>query len=243
MSLIMAENVSRVLGGEDGGVASTVLENVSLEIGQGEFVSIIGPSGSGKSTLMYLLGLLDRPTSGLVRFNGKAIHELSDREIARTRNRELGFIFQFHFLLPEFTAAENVMIPLLARSGAGRGKARKRAITLLSMMDMAEHVDKKPNQLSGGQQQRVAIARALANNPMAMMGDEPTGNLDTRNSCAVFDIFEQLNREQNQTIVAVTHDRELALRARRIIFLRDGVVELDHQTTEEERKTGKCDLL
>jgi len=243
VALIRAENVTRVLGGENGGVKSTVLDNVSLDIEQGEFVSIIGPSGSGKSTLMYLLGLLDRPTSGSVRFDGKSIHELSDYEIARTRNREIGFIFQFHFLLPEFTAAENVMIPVMAQGKTGRSKARKRAVELLSMMDMAEHVDKKPNQLSGGQQQRVAIARALANQPKALMGDEPTGNLDTKNSCAVFDIFEELNLKQNQTIVVVTHDRELAARARRIIYLRDGVVELDHQTTEEERKSGKCNLL
>jgi lipoprotein-releasing system ATP-binding protein len=223
--LIVASNVTRALGGGPGGVETLALDGVCLTIAAGEFASIIGPSGSGKSTLLYLLGLLDRPTSGEVRFEGRAIHELDDLALARLRNQRMGFIYQFHFLLPEFSAAENIMIPMLAQGRATRREATERARELLALLDLGDKADKRPNQLSGGEQQRVAIARALANRPAVIFGDEPTGNLDTKNSRNIFDIFERLNREQGQTVVVVTHDTELAKRAPRVIHVRDGKVE------------------
>jgi len=221
--LIEAVNLTRALG--DSGVETRVLDGVCLKIEPGEFASIIGPSGSGKSTLLYLLGLLDRPTSGEVRFEGRAIHELDDLELARLRNQRMGFIYQFHFLLPEFSAAENVMIPMLAQGLVTRAQATDRARELLALLGLNGKEGKRPNQLSGGEQQRVAIARALANRPAVIFGDEPTGNLDTKNSRLIFDILERLNREQGQTVVVVTHDPELAQRAPRIIRVRDGKVE------------------
>ena len=223
--LIVATNVTRVLGSGPGGVETLVLDGVCLTIEAGEFVTIIGPSGSGKSTLLYLLGLLDRPTSGEVRFEGRAIQELDDLDLARLRNERMGFIYQFHFLLPEFSAVENVMIPMLAQGRTTRREAAQRAQELLALLSLEGKDNKRPNQLSGGEQQRVAIARALANRPAVIFGDEPTGNLDTKNSRNIFDIFERLNREQGQTVVVVTHDTELAKRAQRVIHVRDGKVE------------------
>jgi lipoprotein-releasing system ATP-binding protein len=227
-SLIQAVDVKKVLGsGGKNGVQTLVLRGVSLAIEEGEFVALVGPSGSGKSTLLYLLGLLDRPTEGEVRFEGRAIHELDDNALARVRNDKIGFIYQFHFLLPEFTALENVMIPMLAHRRASRAQARERAQKLLVGVDLEGQENKRPNQLSGGQQQRVAVCRALANSPRVILGDEPTGNLDTKNSAAIFDIFARLNQESRQTLVIVTHDLELARRANRVIRVRDGLIESD----------------
>ena len=225
MPLIVADSVTKELGGGEMGLLTTVLDNVSMSIDEGEFVAITGPSGSGKSTLLYLLGLLDRPTSGVVSFDGASIEKLEDRDLARIRNRKIGFIYQFHFLLPEFSALENVVIPMRAGTGMSLKQAEERAAAILGSMDMGGHLKKRPNQLSGGQQQRVAIARAMANSPKAIFGDEPTGNLDSKNSAAIFDLFEKLNRETNQTLVVVTHDRELAKRAHRVVTVRDGKIE------------------
>ncbi len=223
-ALIEAVNTKRVLGSGKDGVRTLVLDGVSLTIEKGEYVAIVGPSGSGKSTLLYLLGMLDRPSEGQVLFEGRAMHQMSDEQLAGLRNQKIGFIYQFHFLLPEFTSLENVMIPMLAQGRVSKKNAAQRAGELLSMMGLADQFNKRPNQLSGGQQQRVAVARAMANNPSVILGDEPTGNLDTKNSSIVFDIFEKLNREMGQTLIIVTHDPELAKRCKRKIRVVDGKV-------------------
>ncbi len=204
-------------------VKNDVLRGLDLEIARGEFVALTGHSGSGKSTLLYLLGALDRPTSGKVVVDGVDATQLDDDGRSRLRNEKLGFVFQFHFLLPEFTAAENVMIPLLRR-GLTENDAHDRAVQSLGRVDLGGLDKRKPGQLSGGQQQRVAIARALAGDPAILLADEPTGNLDTVNGGIVFDLFERESRERGMTIVMVTHDRDFAERATRQIVLRDGQI-------------------
>jgi lipoprotein-releasing system ATP-binding protein len=217
---LAARRVSKVLGR---GVPVTVLTGVSLEIATGEFVAITGPSGSGKSTLLYLLGGLDHPTSGEIEILGHCTSALSDERLAELRLRQVGFIFQFHFLLPELTAKENIVAPLLLAGETG-DRANGRAMKLLQRFDMVARADHRPGQLSGGEQQRVAIARAMANRPAVLLGDEPTGNLDQANSLAVYDELRRLNREHGQTIVIVTHDPSLAAMADRRIELVDGCV-------------------
>jgi lipoprotein-releasing system ATP-binding protein len=207
----------------------TLVRDVTLAIGRGEFIAITGPSGSGKSSLLYLLGLLDRPTEGRIALEGRDMAALSDSELARVRLRQLGFVFQFHFLLPEFTALENVLIPI-RRLGRLEGRAaREEAMRLLASLGLADAAQKLPEQLSGGMRQRVAIARALANSPLLLLADEPTGNLDTKNAAAVFDIFEGLAREQGHSVIVVTHDAELARRATRRIHLVDGALVSDER--------------
>jgi len=207
----------------------TLVRDVTLAIGRGEFIAITGPSGSGKSSLLYLLGLLDRPTEGRIALEGRDMAALSDSELARVRLRQLGFVFQFHFLLPEFTALENVLIPI-RRLGRLEGRAaREEAMRLLASLGLADAAQKLPEQLSGGMRQRVAIARALANSPLLLLADEPTGNLDTKNAAAVFDIFEGLAREQGRSVIVVTHDAELARRATRRIHLVDGALVSDER--------------
>ena len=205
-------------------VKTRVLTGIDLVIHEREFVSLTGLSGSGKSTLLYLLGALDRPTSGRVRIDGVDISGLDDDERAALRGRKLGFVFQFHFLLPEFTVLENVMLPMLKRgdrSVASVTKLAREAITTLGLGDLAE---RRPNQLSGGQQQRVSIARAVANEPRILLADEPTGNLDSRNGEIVMEVFERLARDQGLTVVMVTHERSFAARASRQIVMSDGAV-------------------
>ncbi len=207
----------------------TLVRDVNLCIDQGEFVAITGPSGSGKSSLLYLLGLLDRPSEGQVLLEGRDTAALSPAEMAALRLRHLGFVFQFHFLLPEFTALENVLIPIRKLAALEGEAARAAAMALLEGLGLADAATKLPEQLSGGMRQRVAIARALANNPTLVLADEPTGNLDTRNAAAVFDIFERMTQAEGRSVLVVTHDADLARRATRRVHLVDGAVVSDER--------------
>ncbi|MDQ3186463.1 MAG: ABC transporter ATP-binding protein [Pseudomonadota bacterium] len=224
--LIKVENLCKIysLGdGVNGTVNSQVLFDVSLAINHGEFVAIMGHSGSGKSTLMNILGCLDTPTSGSYWLTGREIAQLSDDELARVRNRNIGFVFQGFNLLKRMTALDNVAAPLLY-AGVSRSDSRKRALKLLQQTGLGNFAAYQPNQLSGGQQQRVAISRALVNNPQLILADEPTGNLDTQTSREIMTIFQQLNREQGITIVLVTHENDIAACTRRLVRVKDGRV-------------------
>ncbi len=211
-------------------VRQTIIPNLSLDIIKGEFVAITGPSGSGKSTLLYIMGGLDKPTFGKVFLDGEEITEIGEAEMTVIRNQKIGFIYQFHFLLPEFNAIENVSLPMLIYRKYGKKEIRDRAMKLLDLVGLENKYTNKPNQLSGGQQQRVAIARALANDPKVLLGDEPTGNLDSKSADNVYQLFDRLNRELNQTVIVVTHDEEFANRAGRRIHLVDGMIASDSGT-------------
>ena len=204
--------------------ALQVLRDVCVDIRQGEVVSIVGPSGAGKTTLLQIMGTLDKPDSGSIVFNGTDVLKLKGRELAHFRNRNIGFVFQFHQLLPEFTALENVAMPALL-GGIRQREAYKRAGELLEYMGLSERVDHKPAQLSGGESQRVAVARALINNPGVILADEPSGSLDSQNKRELHDLFFRLRREMNQTFVIVTHDELLAQQADRVLHMRDGAIE------------------
>jgi lipoprotein-releasing system ATP-binding protein len=219
--LIEARGLTRILHET---VPVTLVKDIDLIIEEGEFVAVTGPSGSGKSSLLYLLGLLDQPTQGMLRVRGRDTEPMSERDRAETRLATMGFVFQFHFLLPEFTARENVEIPMRKLARLGRDEMRARATDLLSSLGLADHLDKRPDQLSGGQRQRVAVARALANDPPLILADEPTGSLDSRSSEQVFAILDGLVRERGKTVVAVTHDLDMAARMDRRIHLVDGEV-------------------
>jgi len=197
------------------------LNGVSLKIEDGEFVAIMGPSGSGKSTLLYLIGCLDKPTSGRVIINGLDTSKLSDRELTELRRNTIGFVFQQYYLIPTLTALENVELPMVFK-GIPKAKRLKRAEELLEIVGLGDKKDRKPNELSGGEQQRVAIARALANEPSILLCDEPTGNLDTKSGKVVMDIIKRLNVEKGVTVVLVTHDPSLSVYADRVIRIRDG---------------------
>ena len=201
-----------------------VLRGIDLTINTGEFVSIVGQSGSGKSTLLYILSTLDTDFEGTLKIAGTDIDDLSQNQIAGLRNRDIGFVFQFHYLLPEFTVLENVCLPGYRLRKYKDEEVRRRGMEKLDMLGLANQAPKKASQLSGGQQQRVAIARALMNEPKVIFGDEPTGNLDSQNAEIVFEIFRELVRKHQQTIVMVTHDAELARRTDRTITLKDGLV-------------------
>ncbi|HWR00675.1 MAG TPA: ABC transporter ATP-binding protein [Chlorobaculum sp.] len=213
-------------------VRQTIIPNLSLDIFKGEFVAITGPSGSGKSTLLYIMGGLDKPTFGKVFLDGQEITEIGEAEMTVIRNQKIGFIYQFHFLLPEFSAVENVSLPMLIYRKYGKKEIRDRAMKLLDLVGLENKYTNKPNQLSGGQQQRVAIARALANDPKVLLGDEPTGNLDSKSADNVYQLFDRLNRELNQTVIVVTHDEEFANRAGRRIHLVDGMIASDSGTKQ-----------
>jgi putative ABC transport system ATP-binding protein len=212
---------------ETGAGGTTVLKNVSLQVNPGEFVSVVGPSGSGKSTLLNMITGIDRPTSGEVFVGGQAVHGLSENQLARWRGRNVGVIFQFFQLLPTLTILENVMLPM-DFCNVYRGRERKaRAMHLLEQVSIAEHAHKLPSALSGGEQQRAAIARALANDPPVVVGDEPTGNLDTATANEVFALFEDLVAA-GKTMMIVTHDKSLSARTQRMIQLLDGRIHRDN---------------
>ncbi len=203
----------------------TVLKGVSLKINHGDVVSIIGPSGAGKSTLLHILGGLDKPSEGKVILDGKEIYALNDRERAEIRNTEIGFVFQFYYLLPEFTALENIMLPgFIKKENTKRSTLEDKGLTLLEKVGLRQRAAHRPSQLSGGEQQRIAIARALMNNPKIIFCDEPTGNLDSQSAENVLQTLLQLNREYKQTLVIVTHDEHIAKRSRVIYHLHDGKI-------------------
>lgn len=200
------------------------LKGLSLEVKKGEFVSLIGKSGSGKSTLLYVLSTMDTDYEGNLEINGEKLTGQNPNQLARFRNENIGFVFQFHYLLPEFSVLHNVMLPALKLGRYQRSEIEDRAYEKLKLLGIAEQASKKASRLSGGQQQRVAIARALINEPAVIMGDEPTGNLDSKNTQIVFDIFRELTSKFHQTIIAVTHDDEFARNSDRIIELKDGLI-------------------
>ncbi len=213
--MITAENLNKSYG------SLHVLRDISLTINQGEVVSIVGPSGAGKTTLLQILGTLDRPDSGTLRYGNTEVSKLKEKDLARFRNEHIGFVFQAHHLLPEFTALENVCIPALIK-GTPMKEAEARAMELLSVMKVDQRATHKPAALSGGEQQRVAVARALMNCPMAILADEPSGNLDTQHARELHQLFFTLRDQYRQTFIIVTHNPELAAMADRRITLRDG---------------------
>jgi lipoprotein-releasing system ATP-binding protein len=227
--LIETRAVTRILPGI---VPTTLVRDVSLAIGEREFVAITGPSGSGKSSLLYLLGLLDLPTSGEVLIRGRATSSMSEAERGEMRLATLGFVFQFHFLLPEFTILDNVMLPMRALAALSDEAMRARSASLLTALGLGEHMSKRPDQLSGGQRQRVAVARALANDPPVILADEPTGSLDSKASEQVFEILRDVVEGRGKTVVAVTHDLGLAGRMYRRIQLIDGAITADERSAD-----------
>jgi lipoprotein-releasing system ATP-binding protein len=225
-ALIEARRVTKVLTGI---VPVTLVRDISLTIMPREFIAITGPSGSGKSSLLYLLGLLDLPTSGDVLIDGRSTTAMSEQERARVRLARLGFVFQFHFLLPEFDITENVALPMRALRRLSPRAITARAEDLLAALGLGDHRRKTPDQLSGGQRQRVAVARALANNPPVILADEPTGSLDTASTGQVFDILRDLVARDGKTVVAVTHDLKLASQMHRQIHIVDGRLATDNE--------------
>lgn len=202
-----------------------VLKGIDLDIERGDYVAIMGPSGSGKSTLMNLLGCLDTPTGGTYVLNGKDVSQMSDDDLAEIRNKEIGFVFQTFNLLPRTTALENVALPMIY-AGASKKDRTERAKKVLTDVGLADRMDHQPNQLSGGQRQRVAVGRALVNHPSIILADEPTGNLDSKTSLEILQLFDDIHKAGN-TVIVVTHEEDVAERAQRIIRLRDGIIESD----------------
>lgn len=202
-----------------------IIRDLNLDIKEGDFISIMGKSGSGKSTLLNLIGLLDKPTSGTIKIDGADISKISDEEKNRIKNEKLGFVFQFHYLLAEFTALENVMLPALLNRFQEKDEIEKKAKKLLDQVGLHERLKHKPSELSGGEKQRVAIARALINSPAILLADEPTGNLDEETSETIHNIFKEINEKMNQTIIVVTHSRELANLTDKSLILKKGKIE------------------
>lgn len=217
--LLRTEHVTRTL---PGAVVTTLVQDINIVIGRGEFVAITGPSGSGKSSLLYLLSLLDKPTSGRIILDGQDLTDMPEDDLADIRLRKLGFVFQFHFLLPEFTALENVMLPMQKLGRLAAAARERRAAELLDSLGLADHRHKRPDQVSGGQRQRIAIARAMANDPLMILADEPTGNLDSKSSANVREIFGHLAHQLGKTIISVTHEPTFAAAADRRIHMVDG---------------------
>ncbi|MCF6172118.1 MAG: ABC transporter ATP-binding protein [Bacteroidales bacterium] len=215
--MIVARNIHKSFG------SLRVLKGVDLQIEQGEIVSVVGASGSGKSTLLQILGTIEKYEEGNVKIEGVDVAKLNDKALSKFRNQKIGFVFQFHHLLPEFTALENVCIPALI-AGQSKTTAVKLASQLLEMMGIAERATHKPSELSGGEQQRVAIARALINKPAVILADEPSGNLDSKSSASLHELFFRLRKELGQTFIIVTHNQKLAAMADRKMTIRDGVV-------------------
>ncbi|WP_418252973.1 ABC transporter ATP-binding protein [Gordonibacter urolithinfaciens] len=224
MDILTTERLTKVYG--QGATALKALDNVSLSIGQGEFVAIVGSSGSGKSTLLHLMGGVDRPTSGTVRLAGTDVYARSDEELAVLRRREVGLVYQFYNLIPVLNVVENMTLPALMD---GRKVNEERLRTLLDGLGLRGHEGFLPNQLSGGQQQRVAIGRALMNAPAVVLADEPTGNLDSRNSREIMGLLRDSNRHFDQTLVVITHDEDIACAADRVVAIEDGRVASDER--------------
>ncbi|MBP2666793.1 MAG: macB 6 [Firmicutes bacterium] len=214
-----------------GDTAVHALDGVNLSINRGEFVAITGPSGSGKSTLMNIIGCLDRPTSGSYRLDGDEVALLNDDQLALTRNRKIGFVFQNFNLLPRISAVKNIALPLVY-SGVDNDERMNRALSTLTMVGIAERKDHRPNELSGGQRQRVAIARALVTDPAILIADEPTGNLDTKSSIEIMDVFCNLHA-QGRTIIMVTHEADIAAYAQRVVHVRDGKILSDQRNADK----------
>ena len=213
-----------------------VLKGIDLHIGKGEIVSIVGPSGAGKTTLLQIIGTLDRPDSGSVTVDGINVSGLSTNKLSDFRNRHIGFVFQFHQLLPEFTALENTMIPTFI-AGKGRSEAKARAEELLQFLGLADRANHKPNELSGGEKQRVAVARALVNEPAVILADEPSGSLDTKNKAELHQLFFDLRDKFGQTFVIVTHDEQLAAITDRTIHMKDGLLMPENTITSPNHPT------
>lgn len=222
MEILKVENLTKVYGKGENEVCA--LNGVSFSVEKGDFVAIIGPSGSGKSTLLHTLGGVDRPTGGKVLVNGQDVYSRSDEQIAVFRRREVGLIYQFYNLIPVLNVEENMSLPVLLD---GRNVNRDRLRELIRELDLVGREKHLPNQLSGGQQQRVSIGRALMNSPSIVLADEPTGNLDSKNSHEIVELLKRMNREYNQTLIMITHDESIALQARRIIAIEDGKIVRD----------------
>jgi len=237
--MIEAKNLKKIY--KSGLVETPALNGVSFSIGRGEFVAIMGPSGSGKSTLMHILAFLDRPTSGVYRFEGKSMNELTDDQLARIRNKRMGFVFQQYNLLPRTTVFDNVRLPLIY-SGLRKEVAERLVREALEAVGLSERINFFPNQLSGGQQQRVAIARALVNNPSVIFADEPTGNLDSKSGKVIMELLQKLN-DKGHTIVLVTHEKYTAEHAKRIIQLRDGKIISDEDVRHRRLATEEKELV
>lgn len=228
-SIIVCHDLNKVY--QEGKVETPVLHSVNLSVNKGELLAIVGTSGSGKSTLLHLLGALDSPTSGEVLFNGENVHTLSSKKQAKWRNQELGFVYQFHHLLSEFTALENVTMPLLI-AGEAIKTAQHNATTLLERVGLSERIHHRPSELSGGERQRVAIARALINNPSLVLADEPTGNLDAKSAESVYQLLTELNKEMGTAFVVVTHDQQLANKLDRQMYMTNGVLQNENTVIE-----------
>lgn len=218
--VIIADNVSKIF---EGSIKAEALHNVNLRIKKGEFCSIVGPSGSGKSTLLHLLAALDQPSAGEIYINQNPISKLTENQLNELRQKHIGLVFQFHFLLPEFTALENLIIPQVLMKKNYK-QAEKKSLEILEKVKITHKKDSRPSQMSGGEQQRVAIARALVNDPDIILADEPTGNLDSVNSRNIYELLKSINQETNQTILVVTHDNHFAEQTDRIIEIIDGIV-------------------
>lgn len=222
MEILRVENLTKIYG--KGDTAVTALNNVSFSVNKGEFIAVIGPSGSGKSTLLHILGGVDIPTSGTVSIEGTDIYKLSETNLSIFRRRQIGLIYQFYNLLPILNVEENITLPLLLDNRMVDKEQLKELIKILGVEDRIDHL---PNQLSGGQQQRVSIGRALVNNPAIVLADEPTGNLDSRNSEEIISLLKMYNQRYNQTLIIITHDEKIALQANRIISIEDGQIAKD----------------
>ena len=232
VKMIIVKGINKIY--TNGSITVQALKDVNLEVKKGEFVGITGPSGSGKSTFMNIIGCLDRASTGLYVLDNEKIEELSDNEIAEIRNRKIGFVFQSFNLLPRTSALKNVELPMMY-AGVGRRERKQRALEALQRVGLEDRVDHKPNELSGGQKQRVAVARALVNNPSIILADEPTGNLDSKSTQEVIDLFKKLN-EEGVTILIVTHEQEIANETKRIVSFRGGEIILDEIRVKTSEK-------